>query len=119
LSFLRLTKGEKKITKPDRVFAELAHERFRRPGPTAFSGPLDGLRQAFVDRIVDVNMHAANKAAAGAAFAKVTPDKPQSLDSKARKATAEKRMVVAPATTVARVNPSSKPKDTTRTPSKK
>jgi hypothetical protein len=43
------------------VFAELAHERFCRPRPTAVSGPLDKLRQAFVDRTLEVSLHAACK----------------------------------------------------------
>jgi hypothetical protein len=50
LGFLRLTKGGQTSIDADRVFAELAHERFCRPRPTAVSGPLDALRQAFVDR---------------------------------------------------------------------
>jgi hypothetical protein len=37
---------------------------------------LDALRQAFVDRTLEVSLHAASKAVAGAAFAKITPDKP-------------------------------------------
>jgi hypothetical protein len=72
LGFLRRTKGGQASTNADQVFAELAHERFCRPRPTAVSGPLDALRQAFVDRTLEVSLHAANKAAAGAAFAKIT-----------------------------------------------
>jgi hypothetical protein len=34
------------------------------------------LRQAFVDRTLEASLDAASKAAAGAAFAMVTPDKP-------------------------------------------
>jgi hypothetical protein len=44
LGFLRLTKGGQASTNADRVFAELAHERFCRLRPTAVSGPLDALR---------------------------------------------------------------------------
>jgi hypothetical protein len=55
------------------VFTELAHKRFCRPRPTAVSGPLDELRKAFVDITLEVSMHAANKAAVGAAFAKAMP----------------------------------------------
>jgi hypothetical protein len=76
LGFLRLTKGGQMSSDSDRVFAELAHDRFCRPRPTAVSGPLDELRQAFVDRTFEVNLHAASKAAARVAFAKATPDKP-------------------------------------------
>jgi hypothetical protein len=44
LGFLRLIKGGQVSTDSDRVFAELAHERFCRPRPTAVSGPLDARR---------------------------------------------------------------------------
>jgi hypothetical protein len=73
LGFLRLTKGGKTSSDSDRVFAELAHECFCRPRPTAASGPLDELRQAFVDKTLEVSLHAACKAAARAAFEKATP----------------------------------------------
>jgi guanyl-specific ribonuclease Sa len=49
LGFLRLTKGGQESTDAERIFAELAHERFCRPRPTAVSGPVDALRQAFVN----------------------------------------------------------------------
>jgi hypothetical protein len=52
---------------------------------------LVALRQAFVDRTLEVSLHAASKAAAGAAFAMITPDKPTSFDAMARKAAADKR----------------------------
>jgi S-formylglutathione hydrolase FrmB len=82
------------------VFAELAHERFCRPHPTAVSGPLDEQRQAFVDITLEVSMHTACKAANGAAFAKASPNKPPGYDAKAKKAAAEKRKAAAaPATT--------------------
>jgi hypothetical protein len=83
------------------VFAELAHKRFSRLRPTAVSGPLDELRQAFVDRTLEVSLHAASKAAAGAAFAKATPDKPPGQDAKAKKAAADKRKAAAATTTTA------------------
>jgi hypothetical protein len=51
------------------VFAELAHERFRRPRSIVVFDPMDTLRQAFVDRMLEVSLHAAYKAAVGAAFA--------------------------------------------------
>jgi hypothetical protein len=73
LGFLRLTKSGQANTDTDSVFAELAHQRFCRPRPTAVSGQLDALRQAFVDRTLEVSLHVASKAAASAAFAKVTP----------------------------------------------
>jgi hypothetical protein len=79
------------------VFAELAHERFCRPRPTAVSGPLDALRQAFVDKTLEVSLHAAIKADHGAAFAKATPDRPPEHDAKAKKAAADKRKPAAAA----------------------
>jgi hypothetical protein len=57
---------------------------------------LDALRQAIVDRALEVSLHAANKAAAGAAFAKITPDKPTTPDARARKAAADKRKTAPP-----------------------
>jgi hypothetical protein len=42
---------------------------------------LDAFRQAFVDRTLEVSVHAASKAATGAAFAKITPDKPTGHDA--------------------------------------
>jgi hypothetical protein len=119
LGFLRLTKCGQASTSADRVFAELAHERFCRPRPTAVSGPLDALRQAFVDRTHKVSLHAACKAAAGAAFAKITPDMPPGRDAKARKAAADRRKVAAAAATVARAPPATKPGDSARPPPKK
>jgi hypothetical protein len=58
---------------------------------------LDALRQAFVDRALEVSLHAASKAAAGAALAKITPDKPTSPDARVRKAAADKRKAAAAA----------------------
>jgi hypothetical protein len=119
LGFFRLTKSGQASTDADRVFAELAHERFCRPRPTAVSGSLDALRQAFVDRTLEVGLHAANKAAAGAAFAKITPDKPTGPDSKARKAAADKRKAAAAPAAAARPPPLAKPTDSARPPPKK
>jgi hypothetical protein len=119
LGFLRLTKGRQTSTDADRVFAELAHERFCRPHPTAVSGPLDALRQTFVDRTPEVSLHSASKATAGAAFAKITPDKPTGPDARARKATADKRKAVAAASAAARATPPSKPTDPAKPSTKK
>jgi hypothetical protein len=105
LGFLRLTKGGQTSTDADRIFAELAHERFCRPRPTAVSGPLDALRQAFVDRTQGVSLHATNKADAGAAFAEITPGKPTSPDARARKAAADKRKAAAAAAAAVRATP--------------
>jgi hypothetical protein len=120
LGFLRLTKGGKASTDADRVFVELAHERFYRPRPTAVSGPFDALRQAFVDHTLEVSLHAASKAAAGGAFAKITPDKPTSPDASARKAAADKcKAAAAAAAATARPTPLAKPTDPARPPPKK
>jgi hypothetical protein len=112
--------GGQASTDADRVLAELAHERFCRPHPKEVSGPLDALRQAFVDRTLEVSLHATNKAAAGAAFAKITPDKPSGPDAKARKAAADRRKAAATAAaTAVRSTPSTKPADPARLPPKK
>jgi hypothetical protein len=101
------------------VFFELARERFCRPRPTAVTGPLDALRQAFVDRTLEVSPHAACKAAAGATFAKITQDKPAGPDAKARKAATDMRKAAAAAATASRPTPLAKPTDQTRPPPKK
>jgi hypothetical protein len=98
------------------VFAELAHERFCRPRPIVVSGPLDELRQAFVDRTLEVSSHAASKAAARAAFAKATPDKPPGHNAKAKKTAADKRKAAASAAAAAA---GTKPSDGTKSPTKK
>jgi hypothetical protein len=116
LGFLRLTKGGQTSTDADRVFAELSHERFCRPRPNAVSGPLDALRQAFVDRTLEVGLHAASKEAAGAVFAKITPDRPPGPDARARRAAANKRKAAAAA---ARATALAKPTDPTKPPFKK
>jgi hypothetical protein len=84
LGFLRLTKDGQTSENSDRLFAELAHERFCRPRPTAVSGPLDDMSQAFVDKTLEDGMHAAIKAVVGAAFAKATPDALSHLDTTPR-----------------------------------
>jgi hypothetical protein len=99
LGFLRLTKCGQTCSDSDRVLAEIAHERFCRPRPTAVSGPLDALRQAFVDQTLEVNIHAAIKAEARATLAKTTLDMPPGHDAKAKKAAADKRTAGAAATT--------------------
>jgi hypothetical protein len=116
LGLLRLTKGGQTSSDSDRVFAELAHEHFCRPRPTAISSALDELRQAFVDRALKVSLHAASKAAVGAAFARATPDKPPGRDAKAKKAAADKRKAATAATAAAaaRTKPSDGAKPATK-----
>jgi hypothetical protein len=95
MGFFRLTKGGQTSSDSDRVFAELAHERFCRPRPTVVLSALDDLRKAFVDMTLEVSLHAASIAAARAAFARATPDKPPGHDAKAKKAATEKRKAAA------------------------
>jgi hypothetical protein len=102
------------------VLAELAHERFCRPRPTTVSGPQDELRQAFVERTLEVSMHAASKAAARAEFAEATPDKPPGQLAKAKKAAADKRKAAAAAAAIAATAAAgTKPNDGTKPPTKK
>jgi hypothetical protein len=98
------------------VFAELAHERFCRPRPTAVSGPLNELRQALVDRTLEVSLHTASKAVGGAAFARTKPDKPPGHDAKAKKAAADKRKAAGGAAAAAA---GTKPIDGTKPSTKK
>jgi hypothetical protein len=117
LGFLRLTKDGQTSSDSDRVFTELAHERFCRPRPTAVSSALDELRQAFVDMTLEVSLHAASKAADGAAFARATPDKPPGHDAKAKKAAVDKRK--AAATAAAAATAGTKPIDGAKPATKK
>jgi hypothetical protein len=114
LGFLRLAKGGQTSSDSDRVFAELAYERFCRPHPAAVSGPLDELRQSFVDKTLEASLQAASKAYARAAFAKATSSKPPGQDAKAKKAAADKRKAAATTTAAG-----TKPSDGTKPPTKK
>jgi hypothetical protein len=117
--FLRLTKSGQASSNGDGTFAELAHERFCRPRPTAVSGPLDALCQAFADRTLEVSLHAASKAAVDAAFARVTPNKPPGPDVKARKVATDKGMAACAAAVANLVPPAAKNVDAPRPPQKK
>jgi hypothetical protein len=102
----------------DRVLAELAHERLWRPCPTAvYSSPIDMPRQSFVERTLEVSMHAANKARDGVAFASATPNKPPGQVTKAKKAAADKSKAVAAAATTCATG--TRPGDGTKPPTKK
>jgi hypothetical protein len=116
LGFFRLTKGGQTSSNSDRVFAELVHERSCRPRPPAVSGPLDKLRHAFVDHTLEASLHAASKAADGAALAKATPNKPPGHDAKAEKAAAKKRKATAAAPTTSATG--TKPGNGTKPPTK-
>jgi hypothetical protein len=112
LVFLHLTKCGQTSSDSDRVLAELAQECFCRPRPTAVSGPLDELRQAFVDITLEVSLHDASKAAAGAALAKVMLDRRPGQDAKAKKAAADNRKAATTTTTAAAAG--TKPGDGTK-----
>jgi hypothetical protein len=101
LGFLRLTKGGQAGLDSDRVITELAHVSFCRPRPTAVSGQQAELRQAFVDRTLEVSMQAGSKATCGAGFEKATPYKPPGQDAKAKKAAADKRKAASAAAAAA------------------
>jgi hypothetical protein len=118
LGVFRLTRGGQTISDSDRVFAEITHELFCRPRPTTVSGKLDALRQAFVGRTLEVNIHAARKATAGVAFAKYTRDMSPGRDAKPKKAAADKRKATTAATTCI-IIPGTKPNDATKLPTKK
>jgi hypothetical protein len=111
--FLRLTKGGQTSSNSDCVFAELTHERFDRPRPTAVSWTIYAKRSSTNDITLEVSMHAASKGANGVAFAKATPNKPPGQDAKAKKAAADKRKVAAAAAS------GTKPGDGTKPPAKK
>jgi hypothetical protein len=118
LGFLRLTKGGQMSSDSDRVFAELAYDRFCRLRPTVVSGPLDELSQAFVDITLEVSMHAVIKASAEATFTKATRDRPPGHDAKAKKAAADK-CKAARAATATPTAAGTKPGDGTKPPTKK
>jgi hypothetical protein len=73
----------------------------------------------FVDRTLEVNLHAASKAVAGAAFAKATRDKPPGQNAKATKAAADKRKAAAAVRAAAAAAAGTKPGDGTKPSTKK
>jgi hypothetical protein len=79
---------------------------------------LDELRQAFVDRMLEVSLHAANNIVARVALAKATPDMPPGHDAKAKKAGADKRKA-ATAAAAAATAAGTKPGDGSKPPTKK
>jgi hypothetical protein len=66
---------------------------------------------------LEVSLHAASKASAGAAFARATPDKPPEHDAKAKKAAAGKRKAAVAAGTAAAAG--TKPSDGAKPATKK
>jgi hypothetical protein len=75
------------------------------------------LRQAFVDKTLEVCMHAASKATVGATFAKATLHMPPGHDAKAKKAAADKRKDAAAGAAAAATG--IKPCDGAKPPTKK
>jgi hypothetical protein len=118
LGFFRLIKGGQRNSNSDRVLVEVAHKRFCRPIPTVVSGTLDALRQAFVDRALEVNLHGGSKAATTLYFAKATPNRKPGPDAKTEKAAADKRKAAdvraAAAATTVRARPIDAPKSPLR-----
>jgi hypothetical protein len=76
ISHTRLTKGGGETTDSDRVFTELAYERFLKPQPDVASSEYDNLHRASIDKTLECSLLASAKAAAGATFAFKTPDRP-------------------------------------------
>eukprot|EP00873_Tetraselmis_striata_P024556 jgi/Tetstr1/444820/TSEL_032662.t1 len=68
--------GGGETSETDRVFASLAYDRFLKPKAPVASSDCDALHRAFINKTHEVSLMARAKAAAGAAFAHVTPDKP-------------------------------------------
>jgi hypothetical protein len=73
ISDIRHTKGGGETNDSDRVFAELAYERFLKPRPDVASSKYDNLHRAFIDKTLECSLLASAKAAAGATFARTTP----------------------------------------------
>ena len=76
VSHIRHTKGGGETSDSDRVFAELAYERFLKPRPDVASSEYDNLHRAFIDKTLECSLLASAKAATGATFARKTPDRP-------------------------------------------
>jgi hypothetical protein len=73
ISQIRHTKGGGETSDLDRVFAELAYERFLKPRPYVTSSEYDNLQRAFIDKALECSsLLASAKAAAGATLAEDT-----------------------------------------------
>eukprot|EP00873_Tetraselmis_striata_P004664 jgi/Tetstr1/424928/TSEL_015421.t1 len=68
--------GGGETSETDRVFASLAYDRFLKPKAPVASSNYDALHRAFINKTHEASLMARAKAVSGAAFAQVTPDKP-------------------------------------------
>jgi hypothetical protein len=119
MGFFRLTKGGQASTDSDRIFAELAHERFCRPYPTAVSASLEALRQGLADRTLEVILHTAIKDGDLETFTIITPDRPPCPDAKAKEAVTDNRNAAATSVaTTAQTNPGTKAMKSPKPPPK-
>jgi hypothetical protein len=73
---IRHTKDGGETIDSDRVFAELAYERFLQPRPVVASSEYDNLHRAFIDKTLECSLLASAKAAVGTTFARKTLDRP-------------------------------------------
>jgi hypothetical protein len=78
ISHNRHTKGGGETSDSDRVFAEHAYERFLKAQPDVASSEYDNLHRAFLEKTLECFLLDSAKAAAGATFARKTPDQPAS-----------------------------------------
>jgi hypothetical protein len=76
ISHIRHTKGGGETSDSDRVFTELANERFLKPRPDVASSEYYNLHRALIDKTLECSLLASAKAAAGATFARKTPYRP-------------------------------------------
>jgi hypothetical protein len=74
VSHIRHAEGRGETIDSDRVFAEVAYERFLKPRPDVASSKYDNLDRAFIDKTLECSLLASAKAAAGATFALKIPD---------------------------------------------
>jgi hypothetical protein len=98
------------------VFVELAYDRFCMPRPIAVFGTM---AKRFVDRTLEVKLHAASKVATTSTFSKVATARPRDPDAKAKKAAAHTRKVATVPATTTRASAGAKPSDTPKPPTKK
>jgi hypothetical protein len=75
VSHIRHTKGVGETSDSDRVFAELAYERFLKPRPNVSSSEYDNLHRVFIDKTLECSLLAIAKDAVGATFARKTLDR--------------------------------------------
>jgi hypothetical protein len=75
ISHIRHTKGGRETSDSDRVFADLAYERFLKPRLDVASSEYENIYTAFIDKTLECFLLASAKAAAGVAFARKPPDR--------------------------------------------